>query len=142
LITEGGAKVGYGSVTVAGSWQGKPTLYECFLLPQHRRRLFDAFVALLTASGATEIETQSNAVLPMVMLHLFAPTVASESILFHDKLTTARALGDAVFRRATPEDAGQIVEQQLDPAASWLVVVGCQRALKTGHQWALQNRPL
>jgi GNAT superfamily N-acetyltransferase len=124
LITEGEAKVGYGSVAVAGPWQAKPTVYEYFLLPQHRRRLFDAFVALLTASGATEIETQSNDVLLTVMLHLFAPTVASESILFHDKLTTAHALPDAVFRRATPEDAGQIAEQQLDPGASWLVVVG------------------
>src|SRR5262245_6626142 len=124
LITEGGAKVGYGSVAVAGPWQGKPTAYEYFLLPQHRRRLFDAFVAFLTASGATEIETQSNDVLLTVMLHSFAPTVASESILFHDELTTAHTMPDAVFRRATPEDAGQIAEQKLDPGAGWLVVVG------------------
>src|SRR5262245_12735683 len=107
LITEGEAKVGYGSVAVAGPWQGKPTVYEYFLLPQHRRRLFDAFVAFLTASGATEIETQSNDGLLTVMLHVFAPTVASESILFHDRLTTARTLPDAVFRPATPEDAGK-----------------------------------
>src|SRR5262245_23641534 len=114
LIAEGGAKVGYGSVAVAGPWQGKPTVYEYFLLPQHRRRLFDAVVAFLAASGATEIETQSNNVLLTVMLHLFAPTVASESILFHDKLTTAHTLPDAVFRRVTPEDGGQIAEQRLD----------------------------
>jgi GNAT superfamily N-acetyltransferase len=124
LITEGGGKVGYGSVAVAGPWQGKPTVYEYFLLHQHRRRVFDAFVALLTASGATEIETQSNAVLLTVMLHTFAPTVRSESILFHDKLTTAHALPDAVFRRATPEDAGQVAQQQLDSEARWLVEVG------------------
>lgn len=124
VITEGGAKVGYGSVAVAGPWQGKPTVYEYFLLPQHRRRLFDAFVAFLTASGATGIETQSNAVLLPVMLHLFAPTVASESILFHDRLTTDHPLPDAVFRRATPEDSGPIAEQRLDPTAGWLVAVG------------------
>jgi GNAT superfamily N-acetyltransferase len=124
LITEGGAKVGYGSVAVAGPWQGKPTLYEYFLLPPHRRRLFDAFGALLTASGATAIETQSNDVLLTVMLHLFAPTVASESILFQDRLTTAHTLPDAEFRRATPEDAGQMAEQRLDPGASWVVGVG------------------
>src|SRR5262245_47226178 len=124
LITEAGAKVGYGSVAVAGPWQGKPTVYEYFLLPQHRRRLFDAFVALLTASGATEIETQSNDVLLTVMLHAFAPAVASESILFHDKVTTAHTLPDAVFRRATPEDAVAMAEHQLDSGAGWLVAVG------------------
>ena len=124
LITEGGARVGYGSVAVAGPWQAKPTLYEYFLLPQHRRRLFDAFVALLAASGATTIETQSNDVLLTAMLHSFAPAVASESILFHDKVTTAHTLPDAVFRRATPEDAGPMAEQRLDPEARWRVAVG------------------
>ena len=53
LITEGDAKVGYGSVAVAGPWKAKPTVYEYFLLPQHRGRIFDSFIALLTSSGAT-----------------------------------------------------------------------------------------
>src|SRR5262245_50514147 len=113
-ITEGGSKVGYGSVAVAGPWQGKPTVYEYFLLPQRRGRAFDSFLALLTSSGATEIETQSNAGLLTVMLHTFAPSVASESILFHDKMTTTRTLSGARFRRATAEDAAQIAQQQLD----------------------------
>ena len=119
-ITEGESKLGYGSVAVAGPWQGKPTVYEFFLLPQHRTRLFDAFVAFLRSSGATAIETQSNAGLLTVMLLTFAPTVASESILFHDKVTTAYAPPDALFRQVTPEDAGQIAQQQLDPDARWL----------------------
>jgi GNAT superfamily N-acetyltransferase len=124
LITEGGRKVGYGSVAVAGPWKGKPTVYEYFVLPQHRGRIFDSFNALLTSSGATEIKTQSNAVLLTAMLHTFAPTVTSESILFHDKATTAHAPADALFRRVTPEDAGQIAQQQLDSEATWLVAVG------------------
>ena len=123
LITEGGSKVGYGSVAVAGPWQGKPTLYEYFLLPQHRLRLFDYFLALINSSGAREIETQSNAGLLTVMLHTFAPTVTSEAVLFHDKITTAHAPPGAVFRRATPEDAGQIAQQGLDSEARWLVAV-------------------
>jgi GNAT superfamily N-acetyltransferase len=124
LITEGAGKVGYGSVAVAGPWQAKPSVYEYFLLPQHRRRVFDAFAALLTSSGATAIETQSNDALLTVMLHTFATAVASESILFHDQATTAHALPDAVFRRAAPEDAGQVAQQQLAPEARWLVEVG------------------
>jgi GNAT superfamily N-acetyltransferase len=124
LITEGGRKLGYGSVAVAGPWQAKPAIYEFFVLPQHRRRLFDCFIALLTANGATEIETQSNDVLLTTMLHTFAPLVTSESILFHDKVTTAHAPPDAHFRRATPEDAGQVAQQELDAEAKWLVTVG------------------
>src|SRR5262249_10751174 len=89
LITEGESKLGYGSVAVARPWQAKPTVYEFFVLPQHRTRIFDAFVAFLRSCGATAIETQSNAGLLTIMLHTFAPTVASESILFHDKVTTA-----------------------------------------------------
>src|SRR5271168_471295 len=60
LLTEGGARVGYGSVAVAGPWQTQPTVYEYFVLPQYRRRLFDLFIAFLTSSRATVIETQSN----------------------------------------------------------------------------------
>jgi GNAT superfamily N-acetyltransferase len=124
LITEGGGKVGYGSVAVAGPWQAKSTVYEYFVLPQHRGRIFDSFVALLTSSGATDIETQSNDVLLTAMLHAFAPTVTSESILFHDKLTTAHPPPAALFRRVTPDDATQIAQQELDSGATWLVEVG------------------
>ncbi|HZU37077.1 MAG TPA: GNAT family N-acetyltransferase [Gemmataceae bacterium] len=123
LITEGGAKIGYGSVAVAGPWQAEPTLFEYFVLPQHRGRIFALFSALLTSSGASRIETQSNDPLLTVMLHTFAPTVTSESILFHDKLTTAHAPPDALFRKVTPEDASQIAQQQLDSGATWLVAV-------------------
>jgi GNAT superfamily N-acetyltransferase len=124
LISENGTKVGYGSVAVAGPWKERPTLYEYFLLPHHRGRIFDAFLALLASSGVTRVETQSNDVLLTAMLHTFAPTVASESILFHDKVTTAHAPPDAMFRRATPEDAGTMAEQKLDLEANWLVTVG------------------
>ena len=124
LITDGDAKVGYGSVAVAGPWKERPTLYEYFLLPHHRGRIFDAFLALLASSGVTRVETQSNDVLLTVMLHTFAATVTSESILFHDRLTTAHVLLDAVFRRATPEDAAQIAGEQLAPEATWVVAVG------------------
>jgi GNAT superfamily N-acetyltransferase len=123
LLTEGGAKVGYGSVAVAGPWKEKPSVYEFWVLPQHRLRMFDLFIELLTSSGANVIETQSNDSLLTVMLHTFVPTVSSESILFHDKVTTTYTLPDAVFRKATPEDAPQIAQHELDSGAKWLVSV-------------------
>jgi GNAT superfamily N-acetyltransferase len=123
LLTEGGARIGYGSVAVAGPWQADPSLYEFFVLPQHRGCMFDLFIALLEMSGAAVIETQSNNPLLTVMLHTFAPTVSSESILFHDKLTTTHALPDAHFRRVTPDDAPQIAQHELDSDATWVVAL-------------------
>ena len=123
LISNGINRVGYGSVAVAGPWQNKPTLYEFFVLPYQRGRVFDAFLALVSATGVKEIETQSNAGLLTIMLHTFAPTVTSEAILFYDKATTALRPPDALFRRATPEDAGPIASQELDAQANWLVTV-------------------
>lgn len=124
LFSVGGATVGYGSVAVSGPWKDKPTVYEYYVLPQYRSRMFDLFIALLAASGATMIETQSNDPLLTVMLHTFAQNVTSESILFHDKLTTTHSPSDAIFRRASPEDAAQVAGQQLDSEAKWVVAVG------------------
>ena len=121
FLFAGEVPVGYGSIAIAGPWKGKPTVYEFYVAPQCRSQMFDLFSALLAASGAIMIETQSNDTLLTVMLHTFAPSVASESILFHDKLTTALAPPGAVVRRATPEDAGQIVAQELDSEAHWVV---------------------
>ena len=116
-----GIKVGYGSIAVSGPWKGKPTIYEWYVVPQHRTRMFDLFSALLTVSGAVAIETQSNDPLLTVMLHAFAPSVISESVLFHDKLTTSLKPRDAVVRRATKADAAQIRSHELDSEARWVV---------------------
>jgi len=123
LLTDGDAKLGYGSIAVSGPWKDKPTQYEYFVLPPYRSRVFDAFAALLSLSGATMIETQSNDPLLTVMLHTFAEEVTSESILFRDNETTSLAPSSAIFRHATSDDAQQIGAQQLDPEAQWLVTV-------------------
>ncbi len=123
LLLAGGAAAGYGSMAVGGPWKGKPTVFEFYVLPHHRSRVFDLFGALLTASGAATIETQSNDTLLSVMLHTFAHTVTSEKILFHDKLTTAHLPPEVIFRRATPDDTRQMLQQLLDSDAKWVVVV-------------------
>lgn len=113
LLSAAGAPVGYGSVAVAGPWNDKPSLYEFFVLPQFRSRIFDLFAVLLVASGVHRVETQSNDLLLTSMLHTFAQDVHSESILYHDKLTTALAPAGASFRRATAADVPNIRPEQL-----------------------------
>ncbi|PYI88029.1 MAG: N-acetyltransferase [Verrucomicrobia bacterium] len=121
LLVAGAAIAGFGSVAVGGPWQGKSTVFAFYVLPQYRSRVFDLFSALLTASGATMIEAQTNDSLLSVMLHTFTHNIASESILFHDKLTTTHSPPGAIFRRATPDDAVQILSHDLDSGAKWAV---------------------
>jgi GNAT superfamily N-acetyltransferase len=107
----GDVTVGYGSVALAGPGKDKPTLYEFYVAPGHRDRTFDLFDALLAAARPVAIETQSNAPLLTAMLHLHARDVASESILFHDRLTTHLTPPPGVaFRRSTPDDVPRMPE--------------------------------
>jgi len=112
-LSAGGAPAGYGSVAIGGPWKSKPTIYEFYILPYYRNRLFDFFLRLLSASETNRIETQSNDVLLTAMLHTFAHEITSESILYHDTLTTALVPQGAVFRQATSADKFDIPAEQL-----------------------------
>lgn len=114
LLITGGIAVGYGSIAIGGPWKGKPAVFEFYVLPHYRSRLFELFCALLKASGATLMEVQTNDPLLSNLLFTFAPTVASEKILFEDKLTTALSPPGATFRRARAEDKLEISPEQLD----------------------------
>lgn len=122
LLRDGSTTVGYGSVAIAGPWKGKPTIYEFHVTPPARNRAFELFESLLAASGAVAIETQSNDQQLTAMLHLYASAVESESILFHDRITTHHPAPPGVdFRPTTAADARQIADQKLDADAGWLL---------------------
>lgn len=107
-----GTMVGYGSIAVAGPWDGKPTVYEFYVVPDHQLRVFDLFRALLQASGAVSIEVQSNATLITVMLHTFARDVVSESIVFRDKLLTTLVQPSVTFRLPTEDEEPDLTDEQ------------------------------
>jgi GNAT superfamily N-acetyltransferase len=114
LLRLDGRSVGYGSLAVAGPWKDKPTLYEFYVEPDCRARVFDLFESLLATARPVAIETQSNDVLLTAMLHTFARDVAAEAILFHDRITTALAPpGGARFRTAIAEDGLDVRPEQL-----------------------------
>jgi GNAT superfamily N-acetyltransferase len=87
LATDG-ATAGFGGVAIAGPWTDKPTIFELYVLPEHRSRAFDLFEALLAESQARFMEVQSNDLLLSVMLHTYARDIQSEAIVFQDRLTT------------------------------------------------------
>jgi GNAT superfamily N-acetyltransferase len=103
-LSLGGAAVGYGSVAIGGPWKEKPTIYEFYVVPSQRQRMFDLFERFLEVSGVRELSVQSNDVLATVMLHTYAQHARSESILFHDKHVTSLALVGARYRQATASE--------------------------------------
>jgi GNAT superfamily N-acetyltransferase len=136
FLFAGGTPVGYGSVAIAGPWTGRPTVYEFYVVPQHRLRVFDLFSTLLVASGAIMLEVQSNDSLATVMLHTFTQNVTSESVLFHDKLTTSLLSPGAAFRAATAAEVPDVPRDQL----KWHGVVEVEgKVAATGG--ILYNRP-
>ena len=141
LLFDGPTTVGYGSLAVAGPWKDKPTIYEFHVAPPARNRVFDLFEALLAATGAVAIEIQSNDPLLSTMLHTYAPGAISESILFHDRITSHHpAPQGATFRPATLEDVAPIAEQKLDSGATWLLESDHQ-IVATGGILFHYNRP-
>ena len=134
----GEVPVGYGSIAIAGPWKGKPTVYEFYVVPQHRSQVFELFSALLAASGAVAIETQSNDALLTVMLHTFASNATGESILFHHKFTTILSLPGTSFRTATAAEFPDVSPDQLQ----WHGVVEVEaKVAATGGILFHYNRP-
>jgi GNAT superfamily N-acetyltransferase len=113
MLFVAGTTVGYGSVAVGGPWKGTPTAYEFYVVPHQRLQIFELFHELLGASGAVGIEVQSNDVLATTMLHTFAGPMTSESVLFHDKASTARRPIGATFREPTATEAPDVPRDRL-----------------------------
>jgi GNAT superfamily N-acetyltransferase len=123
LLLSGGVAAGYGSIAVGGPWQAMPSVFEFYMAPPYRSRMFDLFIALLAACHARRIETQSNDPFLTAMLHTFAENVASESILFSDQLTTTHSPNGAILRRASAEDATRVFPHQAEPVGDWVLEV-------------------
>jgi RimJ/RimL family protein N-acetyltransferase len=105
-----GAAAGYGSILIGGPWTGTRTLFEFFVAPNHRSRVFDLFAKLVEASEANAMEVQTNDTLITVMLHAWARNIASEKIIFEDKLTTAHEFDGAALRQRREPDYDWAVE--------------------------------
>jgi GNAT superfamily N-acetyltransferase len=133
-------EIGYGSVAVAGPWRDNPALYEFFIQPEHRMRTFEAFTILLQACGAKIIETQSNAPILPVMLHVFARTIRPEAILFEDGFQTSLSPEGAGFRAATEADAPVLRHLELDESAGWVATMSDEIA-GAGDVLYHYNRP-
>ncbi|MCI0537578.1 MAG: GNAT family N-acetyltransferase [Verrucomicrobiales bacterium] len=140
LFELGGAAVGFGSVAIGGPWKDKPTVFEFYVLREHRSRVFELFEVFLAATGARFFEVQSSDVLLTVMLHTYGREIASEKIVFHDKLTTVLPSNGAVLRCMTTEDEIRICQEQQQGGGEWLLEMDGKAMAKGGILFHY-NRP-
>ena len=103
MLSVDSVTAGFGSIAIAGPWKDKPSIFEFYVLPEHRTHGFALFEALLTASNARFMETQSNDVLLTVMLHTYARDIWSEKIVFQDAIATALPGNNAIIQRMTSD---------------------------------------
>lgn len=121
LLELQGVAVGFGSIAVGGPWTDKPTVFEFYVLPEHRIRVFDLFEAFLKASGAQFFEVQTNEMLSPIMAHTYGTDITSEKILFADGRTTMYPASGAVLRCMTPPDEIRRSLEQRQGGGEWIL---------------------
>jgi len=121
LLESAGLPIGYGSVAVGGPWTKTRTLYEFYLRPAYRCRLFECFDTLLAACQAVAVETQTNDRILSVLLHAVCKNILVESILFEDSFLTDLRVKGGIVRRVAPEDAPLLERMKLDGTSGWLL---------------------
>jgi hypothetical protein len=140
LLENDGAVAGFGSVAIAGPWTDKPTIFEFYVLPEHRLAAFHLFEVLLAASGSRLMEIQSNDTLLAVMLHTYAREIVSESIVFRDGFTTNLSAGGATLQPLTTDEVTKAAIEQRQGGPEWLLHVEGTTAGKAGILFHY-NRP-
>ena len=132
LLDAGGITAGFGSVAIGGPWKDKPTLFEFYLLPEHRVRGFNFFEGLLAASGARFFEVQTNDTLPTVMVLAYGSNIGTEKIVFHDQLTTAHPSHGMLLRQVTSGEEIHTCIERRQGGGEWVLEMEGRTAAKGG----------
>jgi GNAT superfamily N-acetyltransferase len=140
LFNKGEATAGFGTIAIGGPWKNKPTIYEFYLLPEHRGWAFHWFEGFLANSNGRFFEVQTNDSLLTVMLHTYGRRIASEKILFADKFTTHRSANGAIFKPITSEKEILAAIQNRQGGGEWLLELDGVTAAKGGVLFHY-NRP-
>jgi RimJ/RimL family protein N-acetyltransferase len=132
LLLVDGCAVGFGSVAIGGPWEGKPTVFEFYLLPKARGRTFDLFEAFVAASGALFFEVQTSDLLLTVMLHTYGADLA--------ELTTSFSAQNATLKRVTSEKESMCCFHERAGKSVWTLELGA-KAVGSGSLLFHYNHP-
>jgi len=123
LVRLHGEVVGYGAV---GGAPGDPrdAVKEFFVLPAYRGDALGCVRALISASGARRIESQTNDRLLTLMLFDCATDIQSDTILFEDGGPTRLVPPHGgAFRPLHPADRSEVFGHRHEPVGEWGIEV-------------------
>jgi len=140
LIELDGTAIGFGSVAISGPWKDKPTVFEFYILPEFRARGFALFEAFLAASAPRFFEVQSNDEICMVMALTYGRDIATEKVVFHDKLTTTHRHNGTTLKALTADETVQHALQCQQGGGEWILEMDGKTVGKGGILFHY-NRP-
>jgi GNAT superfamily N-acetyltransferase len=111
---------GYGAIK-GQEREDRDTIFEFYVIPAYRDRLRLLFAELLSASGARQIECQSNDRLLTSMLYEFARDIRSDTVLFEDHVATRHEIAAAVVRPR--READRIFEHAVEPVGEYVLEI-------------------
>jgi GNAT superfamily N-acetyltransferase len=112
LLTVDDVAIGYGSIK-GQEKSGRDTVFEFYVVPAFRKLSSPVFAELLSASGATYIECQSNDLLLSSMLYEFSRNIVADTVLFEDHTVTELVVPGAVVRPRRDDE--RAFAHQLEP---------------------------
>jgi GNAT superfamily N-acetyltransferase len=140
LLESAGAVVGYGSVWTGTYWMEAGSLFEFYVLPGWRSRLFTVFEAFFREIRPPRIHAQTNDPFLGTVLFDYTQAVVARSILFRAGTATHHVVERVDFRRATEADKDRIFKHHVEPVGDW-VLEKDGRIVATGGVLFHYNRP-
>jgi GNAT superfamily N-acetyltransferase len=140
LLQMDGEIVGYGSTWIGDYWMAKGSLFEFYVTPSHRSRLFTLFEQFVHFIQPSRIYAQTNDPFLGVLIYDYTKEIVAEHILFKDGKTTNLTSPEVTFRRSTPADKDHIFKHHVEPIGDWLLEKE-DRVIATGGVLYHYNRP-
>ena len=116
-----GHVAGYGSVWNGTYWMTAGSIYEFYVVPEHRISAFKLFETFVQSVRPPKIYAQTNDPFLGVYIYSHVRQVNVRSILFEDWKTTHHCADNVQFRQRRPEDEGHIFEHKVEPVGDWLI---------------------
>ena len=129
-----GSPVGYGCIWGLHNREDRDTIFEFYLLPGNERHAGKFFSALCRASGASQVEAQTNHPQLSALLFQYTRSIQAECILFADAYRTAWPPGDIVLRPP-------LVTTNTHPDCREYVLLEGDREIGRGGLMLNYNRP-
>lgn len=120
VLTIDGAEAGYGSVK-GRDGPARDAVFEFFVIQPFRKHAGLLFRELFAASGACQVECQSNDALLTSLLFEHGSSIAADTILFADHAVTGLAVPGIVVRERKKRDL--VFAHKVEPVGDYVAVL-------------------